>query len=96
MKFDHDGGLEALSVKGTMTLEVKDAESGFVMVKVNNQPSLPVTFNVHPNINKTAFNKSGILASREISRPFPENVALPVLKWRSQTTDESAIPFTGL
>lgn len=100
-----DGGLEApLEVQGTLSLAVHDEAAARVVLSVDASTSggdgssssspLQWQFKTHPNIDKAAYASSGQLRLKDAGRPFPRGTPLGVLKWRAQSSDESALPVT--
>lgn len=96
-----DGGLEApLEVQGTLSLAVHDEAAARVVLSVDTSTSdssdstLQWQFKTHPNIDKAAYASSGQLRLKDAGRPFPRGTPLGVLKWRAQSSDESALPVT--
>ena len=96
-----DGGLEApLEIQGTLSLAVHDEAAARVVLSVDASTSessenpLQWQFKTHPNIDKAAYASSGQLRLKDSGRPFPRGTPLGVLKWRAQSSDESALPIT--
>jgi hypothetical protein len=92
---ENDGGLRSpLDIKGDLTLVVDDPE--FARIFVHVAPAAEhksFTFKAHPNINRDQWTKERIVAPKG-DKAFPTSTALNVLKWRWQTSDESALPIT--
>lgn len=90
-----DGALNSMEVQGTMTLEVYQEDSACVRVHVEQgEACAGFQLKTHPNIDKKLFSGEGVLGLKQPDRPFPIGTALGVLKWRRQTSDESAVPLT--
>jgi hypothetical protein len=90
-----DGGLEQMEVKGVLTLKISDPSNARISlaVKANDDPS--IQFKTHPNVDKSAWKDQHIVQMRDLSRPFPANQNLEVVKWKLSTRDETAVPLTG-
>ncbi|KAF0312368.1 Coatomer subunit delta [Amphibalanus amphitrite] len=48
----------------------------------------------HPQVDKDAFRGQSTIRLKNVQKPFPVNTDVGVLRWRYQTTDESAIPLS--
>ena len=51
-------------------------------------------FRTHPHVDKQAWGASQTIALRDASRPFPLNQQVGVLRWRTVTKDETALPLS--
>ncbi|KAJ3017719.1 Coatomer subunit delta [Thoreauomyces humboldtii] len=90
---NRDGGLQTMEIKGDMQLKVSDPAKAQLRVVLDMQRHLDVQYKTHPNVDKPLFNNSDILGLRDPTRPFPINQALPIVKWRYVTNDESLMPL---
>lgn len=90
-----DGGLEQMEVRGVLTLKISDPSSARISLalKSSNDPS--IQFKTHPNVDKAAFKDQHIVQMRDLSRPFPANQNLEVVKWKLSTRDETSVPLTS-
>ena len=52
-------------------------------------------FQTHPNVDKELFKMKSQIGLKNPSKPFPLGTDVGVLKWRYQSTDESALPLTS-
>jgi len=93
ISMNRDGGLEAMEVKGDLTLLITDAAMGKVTLPLRMGDNAGFQFKTHPNINKQLFTGSNTLGLKDPSKAFPCGSALGVLKWRLSTTDESLAPL---
>jgi len=91
----NDGGLQSpLDVRGDLTLTIDDPSAARVDIHI--APSADhkgFNFKAHPNINRDVWMKDRIIMPKG-EKAFPTSTPLNVLKWRWQTTDESALPLT--
>ncbi|KAI9481598.1 MAG: hypothetical protein EXX96DRAFT_567347 [Benjaminiella poitrasii] len=89
-----DGGLEQMDVRGILTLKISDPSAARVSLglKANDDPS--IQFKTHPNVDKNAWKDRHVVQMRDISRPFPANQSLEVVKWKLSTRDETMVPLT--
>jgi len=89
-----EGGLVGdIKVNGTFQVTVLDtSRADLVAFKVSPQDSR-YKFKVHPNLNK-ASQVNNVLEIRDPSRAFRANVAAPLLKWQSTSSDEGTLPLT--
>eukprot|EP00092_Neocalanus_flemingeri_P025714 GFUD01027878.1.p1 GENE.GFUD01027878.1~~GFUD01027878.1.p1 ORF type:complete len:517 (-),score=156.20 GFUD01027878.1:531-2081(-) len=89
-----DGGLQTMEVLGLLTLRVQEEKVGRVRLELQNTENKAVQLQTHPNIDKDLFRTKSIIGLKNPAKPFPLNTGVGVLKWRLQTTDESAIPIS--
>lgn len=85
-----DGGVQ-MELLGLFGVRITDPENGTIRVKANVDNSLPVQ--THPNVDKRAFQSSGVIGLKNPSKPFPLKQDVNVVKWRVQTDDESHLPL---
>ena len=89
-----EGGVESMEVQGTMSLEIQEQDNAFIRIHLDVGENRGFQFKTHPNIDKMLHSKQNILGIKDPNRPFPTGSPLGILKWRFQTTDESAVPLT--
>jgi len=98
LHLEKEGGVKKLDLKGEMKLAVFDPDDAKVLIKLNAPLSKEDGFKcrLHPKINATVYNKTGVLGLKDSTKPFPigSDNAPVILKWRLQTTEESEVPFT--
>ncbi|TPX72001.1 hypothetical protein CcCBS67573_g05988 [Chytriomyces confervae] len=92
-RVSRDGGLETMEVKGKMELKVSDASKAMIRVAMANAYSDTIQFTTHPNVDKNLF-ATGVIGLRDPTRPFPVNQALPIVKWRFLSKDDSHLPLS--
>jgi len=93
VSMNRDGGLEAMEVKGDLTLLITDAAMGKVSLPLQMGENAGFQFKTHPNINKQLFSANSTLGLKDASKAFPTGSALGVLKWRLATTEEALVPL---
>lgn len=90
-----DGGVEAVEVKGMLSLTVADDAHARLRMGLRRGPGIDKwALTTHPNVNKAAFTSDGMIALKQPDRPFPVGAPLGVLRWRYAGTDESSLPIT--
>ncbi|KAI8382969.1 hypothetical protein BD560DRAFT_385665 [Blakeslea trispora] len=89
-----DGGLEQMEVRGVLTLKISDPSSARVSLALSTGNDPSIQFKTHPNVNKASWKDKSVVEMRDLSRPFPVNQNLEVVKWKLSTRDETAVPLT--
>ncbi|XP_037074313.1 coatomer subunit delta-like [Pollicipes pollicipes] len=89
-----DGGLQNLELHGQMTLRITDESLARLQVQLVNNDSRGMQTQTHPQVDKEAFRSQALIRLKNAQKPFPVNTDVGVLRWRYQTTDESAIPLS--
>ncbi|KAI9365298.1 hypothetical protein BD770DRAFT_357338 [Pilaira anomala] len=89
-----DGGLEQMEVRGVLTLKISDPSNARISLALQANEDPSIQFKTHPNVDKAAFKDQHIVQMRDLSRPFPANQNLEVVKWKMSTRDETAVPLT--
>lgn len=94
-KLSRDGSLNSLEVKGDLNLRISDPTLTKVKLDIVANQSHGVQFRTHPNVDKGAFNGSKAIQMSNVSKGFPVNNSVGVLRWRAQpkTDDTSALPI---
>ncbi|KAI8990353.1 hypothetical protein BDB01DRAFT_507273 [Pilobolus umbonatus] len=89
-----DGGLELMEVRGVLTLKITDPTSARIRLALKTENDSSIQFKTHPNVDKTAFKDEHIVQMKDLSRPFPINQNLELVKWKLSSKDETAVPLT--
>ncbi|GAB2277537.1 hypothetical protein Dimus_012247 [Dionaea muscipula] len=92
-----DGALSNFDVQGQLSLQILEEKDAYIQVQVESGGNPGILFKTHPNINKEFFASDNILGLKDTSRPFPigqSGDGVGLLKWRMQSSDESALPLT--
>lgn len=96
LALEREGGIKKLDVQGELKIAVFDPDESRITIKTSG--SLPGEFKCrfNPKMDQKLFASTGDLQLKDPSKPFPvgSDNAPVVLKWRMQTTDEDAIPFS--
>jgi len=87
-----DGGLNAFEVKGDFNLTINEPDYSRVFIRLIQGDNKRFNFKLHPNINKSRFDKERVIALMP-NKAFPTGTPLGILKWRYVTDDESAVPL---
>jgi coatomer subunit delta len=95
-KITRDGTLEQLSISGDLTLRISDPSLTKLKLNLNTTATHGAQFKTHPKVDRNAFNRSKTIQMSEISRGFPINNAVGVLRWRAnpKVDDTSALPIS--
>jgi hypothetical protein len=95
-KLSREGALNSLEVKGDLQLRISDPTLTKVKLDVVANSAHGVQFRTHPNVDKGLFNSSKTVQMANITKGFPANNSVGVLKWRAtpKLDDLSAIPIT--
>lgn len=88
-----DGVLENAEIFGSITLNITDSEFKTVAIQVNNNDKTGAHLQVHPNLDKKAWQSESALRLKNADKPFPVNVDVGILKWRLQLKDEDSLPL---
>ncbi|KAJ1980340.1 coatomer subunit delta [Dimargaris verticillata] len=91
---NRDGGVEAMEVKGELSLLVADAAKGNLRLQVQLTDDESMQIKTHPHIDKKRFQADRVLALKDASRSFPVNQPVGLFKWRFVAHDESSLPIT--
>jgi hypothetical protein len=91
-----DGGLESMDVRGVLTLKISDPAHARISLALRASDDPSIQFKTHPNVDKASFKDQNIVQMRDLSRPFPANQNLEVVKWKLSTRDETAVPLTSM
>ncbi|KAL2271453.1 hypothetical protein VTJ83DRAFT_824 [Remersonia thermophila] len=95
-KMSRDGGLNAFSVSGDLSLRVSDPSLTRIKLNLTANPTHGAQFRTHPNVDKNAFNSAKAIQMANLARGFPVNQGVGVLRWRAapKTDDTSILPIT--
>jgi hypothetical protein len=95
-KISREGTVNSISVNGDLNLRVADPSLTKIKLNLNTSTTHGAQFRTHPNVDKALFNGSKVIQMSNISKGFPVNNAVPVLRWRAspKTDDTSALPIS--
>jgi len=95
LALERDGGVKKLDLQGELKIAVFDPDESRIII--NTSGALPSEYKCrfNPKVDQKEFAASGNLQLKDTNKPFPvgSDNATVVLKWRTQTTDEDAVPF---
>ncbi|KAJ3101304.1 hypothetical protein HDU96_010068 [Phlyctochytrium bullatum] len=107
LKINRDGALEAMEVKGLLSLCMKEPRPG-IQLKLKPVSNESASFNVkfyfelpngsiqtHPKVDKDLFANS-VIGLRDPNGIFPVDQPVTVLRWRIASKDENAIPLASM
>ncbi|CAG8956812.1 hypothetical protein HYFRA_00011201 [Hymenoscyphus fraxineus] len=95
-KLSREGALNSLEIKGDLQLKISDPTLTKVKLDLVANASHGVQFRTHPNVDKNVFNSSKGIQMTNITKGFPVNNSVGVLRWRAtpKSDDSSAVPIT--
>lgn len=92
-----EGALKLFEVKGDLKLRITDPSFTKLKLALLANPTQGAQFRTHPNVDKAAFTNSSTIQLKDISKRFPSNSDIGVLRWRvANSGSESAdiLPIT--
>jgi len=93
-KLTRDGMIESFEIKGSLTLTAATDEAALCSVQLAVGSSTEeFTFNTHPKVNKTVYDKSGLLQLKDASKGFPSARPVGILRWSHASTNDDMIPI---
>merc|ERR1719187_1810983 len=78
---------------GLLTLRISDEQLGRVKLYLQNTNNKNIQLQTHPNIDKELFRLQSVIGLKNPAKSFPLNTGVGVLKWRYQTTEDTAMPI---
>jgi hypothetical protein len=95
-KLSREGSVSSIEVKGDLQLRISDESFTKVKLYLTANASHGAQFKTHPNVDRPLFTNSKAIQMSNISRGFPINNSVGVLRWRAtpKIDDTSAIPIT--
>ena len=95
-KLSRDGILQSFSVKGDLQLRISDPALTKVKLDLVANPVHGAQFKTHPNVDKVQFNNSKIIQLKDISKGFPANNSVGVLRWSATAPADASgvLPIT--
>lgn len=88
-----------MELVGDMTLHISDPSSTKVHIHLQEASTdfgSDLAIKQHPHINKQAVDEERVVKLKDLSRSFPVNQPLAVLKWRYKGKDESLLPISSM
>lgn len=95
-KLSREGAVNSIEVKGDLQLRISDPTLTKVKLDLVANASHGVQFRTHPNVDRTLFNSSKAVQMSNVTKGFPVNNSVGVLRWRAtpKVDDSSAVPIT--
>lgn len=95
-KLSREGTVNSLTVSGDLNLRIADPSLTKLKLDLSAQPSHGAQFRTHPNVDRNLFNSSRVIQMSNVSRGFPVNQSVGVLRWRAtpKVEDTSALPIS--
>lgn len=93
VNLSRDGVLQAMEIKGTMSLTVTTEEAGRCQVHTAVNNALGFNFQTHPKINKAQYDANGSLVLKEPQKGFPAQRPVGILRWTHQPSNDSLVPI---
>lgn len=94
-KLSREGTVNSLAVSGDLTLRISDPSLTKIKLALSANASHGAQFRTHPNVDKGLFNSSKAIQMSHVTRGFPVNNAVGVLRWKAtpKADDSSAVPI---
>jgi len=89
-----DGGVQSFEIAGIVTLRISDAQLNAISILIEQGEDNGAQFQVHPHLDRTAWQNKQQLRLKNATKPFPINNDVGVLKWRLQSTDDALLPLS--
>lgn len=91
-----EGFLKSLEVNGSLQLRISDPSLTMVKLDVVANATSGAQFRTHPNVDKGLFTNSKTVQLRDVTRGFPANNSVSVLKWKAnpKTDSNDVLPIT--
>lgn len=94
-KLSRDGAMKSFEVKGDLQLRISDPSFTKLKLDLKADPTHGAQYRTHPNVDKALFNNSRTIQLKDISKRFPANNSIGVLRWRVASSDDSdLLPIT--
>jgi len=91
---NREGALESLEIKGTMTLTPTVDEACKCKVAIAGTKNELFAFQTHPKVDKKAYEASGTLQLKDLTKGFPKGKPVGVLRWSMSTQDDDQVPIS--
>jgi hypothetical protein len=96
-KLTREGAMKSFEVKGDLQLRITDPSFTKVKLDLLANPTHGAQFRTHPNVDKAVFTNSSAIQLKDLTKRFPANNSIGVLRWRvagSENADILPITFT--
>lgn len=81
-KVSREGALESFEVKGDLQLRISDPTLTQVKLNLAFGDIRGAQLNTHPKVDKAVFKNSRIVQLTDVSKGFPANNSIAVMRWR--------------
>ena len=91
-----EGALKSFEVKGDLQLRISDPSLTKLKLDLLANPTHGAQFRTHPNVDKAVFTNSSAIQLTDMSKRFPANNSIGVLRWRVAGGGDNAdiLPIT--
>ncbi|PLN79014.1 coatomer subunit delta [Aspergillus taichungensis] len=91
-----EGALKSFEVKGDLQLRISDPSLTKLKLDLLANPTHGAQFRTHPNVDKAVFTNSSAIQLKDMSKRFPANNSIGVLRWRVAGGGDNAdiLPIT--
>ena len=89
-----DGVLESAEIAGSVNLNIADPKLNTITLHARNEDTTGVQLQVHPHLDKAAWQSESVLRLKNAQKPFPANRDIDILKWLVPLKEEAALPLT--
>jgi hypothetical protein len=89
-----NGGIESAEILGNVSLNLTESEFNTVTLKMKCKQVAGTQIQVHPNLDKTVWQKESRLQLKSIQKPYPLNTDVGLVKWRNVLSEEEQLPLT--
>lgn len=89
-----DGELIGFDLRGEMSLQIISDDSTHIKANVSVPSIEGLQFMANPKMDRALFNSENTLALKDVSKGFPINQTVGILKWKLALKDSSLLPFS--
>lgn len=96
VNMNRDGGIDSCDIKGTLTYTANTEQGTFATIAINKsvlstQCKSNWNLSTHPKVNKSTYEREGILALKDTKKGFPLNRPVGVFRWTYSAPDAAPI-----
>jgi hypothetical protein len=92
-KMSREGNVNMFDIKGSLTLTANSDEAALCAVQMVVGQVDAFTFSTHPKVNKSAYDKTGLLQLKDTTKGFPSARPVGILKWSHSSNSDDLIPI---
>ncbi len=95
-KLSREGTVSSMEVKGDLQLKISDETYTKVKLELTANANHGAVFKTHPNVDRPLFTTSKAIQMSNISRGFPVNNSVGVLRWSAtpKVDEPDSVPIT--